>query len=77
MELNNATTRVLSVRLPADLAAEMELVCRVDEVSISEVLRAGAYRHVATRRADEGFQVRLKERLEKDREVLERIAWEP
>jgi hypothetical protein len=49
-------------------------VSPVDEVSVSEGIRPAIYRYVATRRADKGFQARLRERLEKDREVLERLA---
>lgn len=67
-------TKVMSLRLSEELAAEMAYVCRVDEVSVSEGIRAAIYRHVATRRADKGFQARLRERLEKDREVLERLS---
>jgi hypothetical protein len=67
-------TKVMSLRLAEDLAAEMAFVCRVDEVSISEGMRAAIYRHVAARRAVERFQVRLRERLEKDREVSERLT---
>lgn len=67
-------TKVMSLRLAEDLAAEMAYVCRVDEVSISEGIRAAIYRHVAARRADERFQARLRKRREKDREVLERLA---
>ena len=67
-------TKVMSLRLAEDLAAEMAYVCRVDEVTVSEGIRATIYRHIATRRADKGFQARLRERLERDREVLERLA---
>ena len=67
-------TKVLSVRLPEDLAGEMAYVCRVDEVSISEGMRAAVYRYIEVRRADKRFQARLKARVEKDREVLERLG---
>lgn len=67
-------TKVMSLRLSEDVAAEMAFVCRVDEVSISEGFRAAVYRHIASRRADECFQARLRERLEKDREVSERLS---
>lgn len=67
-------TKVLSVRLPEDLAGEMAYVCRVDRVSVSEGIRAAIYKHVAARRGDENFQARLREQQEKDREVLERLA---
>jgi hypothetical protein len=67
-------TKVMSLRLSEDLAAEMASICRVDEVTISEGIRAAIYRHIAARRADKRFQERLREQLEKDREVLERLA---
>jgi hypothetical protein len=67
-------TRVMSLRLAEDLAAEMASICRVDEVTVSEGIRAAIYRHTAARRADKRFQERLREQLEKDREVLERLA---
>ncbi len=73
----NESTEVLSVRLPLDLAAELRLICRVDRVSISEGLRASAYKYVAIRRADGEFQARLKELVERERETVERIARAP
>jgi len=68
-----APPKTMSLRLPQDLAAELESVCRVDEVPMSEAIRAAVYRHIAARRADKRFQERLREQLEKDREVLERL----
>ena len=67
-------TRVMSLRLAEDLAAEMAAICRVDDVTVSEGIRAAIYRHIAARRADKRFQERLREQLEKDREVLEGLA---
>jgi hypothetical protein len=67
-------TKVMSLRLSEDLAAEMASICRVDEVTVSEGIRAAIYRHIAARRTDKRFQERLKEQLEKDREVLERLS---
>jgi len=49
-------------------------ICRVDDVTVSEGIRAAIYRHIAARRADKRFQERLREQLEKDREVLEGLA---
>ena len=67
-------TKVTTLRLPTDLAAELSVVARADDLPISEVVREAIGKHIATRRADEDFQARLKEQLEKDREVLERLA---
>lgn len=67
-------TKVTSIRMPAELAAQIEAVARAEGVSISELMRAAAYRYIATRRADHDFQKRLSKRLEEDREVLELLA---
>jgi metal-responsive CopG/Arc/MetJ family transcriptional regulator len=67
-------TKVMSLRMPAELAAQIDAVARTEGVSISETMRAAAYRYIASRRADHDFQERLKKRLEEDREVLELLA---
>lgn len=67
-------TKTTSLRLSSDLAAELSAVARAEGVPISDVVRAAIGKHIATRRADEEFQARLKEQMEKDREVLERLA---
>lgn len=72
--LDATGTKVMSVRLPVDLADEIAVVARADEVSISEAIRAAIYRHIATRRADERFQTRLREQMERNRKVSERLA---
>jgi len=68
------TARVMSLRLPEHLGAELQAVARAEEVPISEVIRAAIYKHIAERRADKGFQEQLRKRMEADREVLERLA---
>lgn len=63
-------TKVMSLRLSEDLAAEMASICRVDEVTVSEGIRAAIYRHIAARRADKRFQAKLKRRLERNSKPL-------
>jgi Arc/MetJ-type ribon-helix-helix transcriptional regulator len=58
---NAAPTKMTSLRLPADLAAELSAVARAEGVSISDVVRAAIGKHIATRRVDESFQARLRE----------------
>ena len=41
---------------------------------VSEAVREAIEKHIAERRADKGFQERLKELLEEDRKVLKRLA---
>jgi len=68
------TTKVMTVRLAEDLAAELAVVARTDEVPVSESVREAIENHIAARRADSAFQARLKERLEQEREILERFT---
>jgi hypothetical protein len=67
-------TKVLSLRLANELAAEVASFARVEEVTISETIRAALYRYITTRRTEEDFKKRLKKRLEEDREFLESLA---
>lgn len=74
MTEESMSTKAMSLRLPKDQAAELAAVARTDEMPISEVVREAIHNHIAARRADKDFQKRLKQRLEEDREVLERLA---
>jgi predicted DNA-binding protein len=67
-------TKATSLRLSPELAAELSAVARADGVPISDVVRAAIGKHIATRRADDDFQTRLKEQMEEDRKVLERLS---
>lgn len=67
-------TKATSLRLSPELAAELEAVARAQGVTISEVVRAAVSNHIASVRADDRFQARLREQMEKDRELLERLA---
>lgn len=68
------TTKVTSLRLPDYMAAELAAVARADDMPVSEAVREAIEKHIAERRADKGFQERLKELLEEDRKVLKRLA---
>jgi hypothetical protein len=61
------TIKAMSIRLPADKAAELEAFTRPAPARPID-------RDIAARQADHDFQKRLKRRLEEDREVLERLA---
>lgn len=60
-------TKVTSIRMPAELAAQIDAMARAEGVSISETMRAAAYRYIATRRADHDFQQRLSKRRRRPR----------
>lgn len=67
-------TKATSLRLSPELAAELAAVARAQGVTISEVVREAVSSHIATVRSDDGFQASLREQMEKDRELLERLA---
>ena len=67
-------TKVISIRVPTELAGQVDAMARAEGVSVSEAMRAAAYRYIATRRADQDFKERLKKRLEEDAEILKRLA---
>jgi Arc/MetJ-type ribon-helix-helix transcriptional regulator len=64
----------ISVRVPDELAAEITVIARIEDVSVSEVIRAAIYRHLSLLNTDAAFQDRLRKRLDEDREILERYA---
>ncbi|HET7052443.1 MAG TPA: ribbon-helix-helix domain-containing protein [Solirubrobacterales bacterium] len=70
--MNN--TKVISIRMPDELAGQIDAMARAEGVSVSEAMRAAAYRYIAIRRADQDFKERLRKRLEEDAEILKRLA---
>lgn len=66
--------RAISVRISDEMVDELDQIARISGVSISEVIREAICGYFSACRTDERFQARLRERLEKDREVLERLA---
>lgn len=69
----DALTRVTTLRLPAELAEEVEFVARIDGKPVSEFIRDAIAAHLASRRADPEFQQRLEARIKADREILKRL----
>jgi len=60
----NMNAKVTSVRLPKELADELDAVARADRLPVSELVRAALYRFIAERRSEPGFKERLAEVLE-------------
>ena len=67
-------TKVLSLRLPEEIAVEIAAVARANGVSVSKAIRMAIEDYVAAQRADKGFKERLKQRLEEDRKIFERLG---
>ncbi|MEX2196823.1 MAG: ribbon-helix-helix protein, CopG family [Thermoleophilaceae bacterium] len=66
--------KAMTLRLPDDKAAELEAIARADEMPISEAVRSAIEHHIESRRADKDFQARLASLIERDKEILERLA---
>lgn len=67
-------TKAMTLRLPADKAAELEAVARVDNVPVAEAVRTAIDERIERRRQDKDFQDRLRTIVEQDRAILDRLA---
>jgi len=64
----------MTLRLPAEQAAELEAVARAEGVSVSDAVREAIAEHIERKRNDKAFRERLRAVMERDREILERLA---
>ena len=64
----------MTLRLDDDQAAELEAIARIEDVSVAEEVRRALGAHIAARRKDRSFQARLKASMERNQEILKRLA---
>ena len=64
----------LTVRLDDDLAADTAALARAEGVSINETVKQALKETVERRRKDPAFRRRVRQIIEEDRELLERLA---
>ena len=62
------------MRLPAELADEAEAVARVRGSSVNQLIIDSLRAEIERVRADDDFASRAKQLIERDRELLERLA---
>ena len=67
-------TKQTTVRLPDDLADDAEAVARVRGDSVNQLIIDSLAAEIVRVRADEDFTARAKKLLERDREILDRLA---
>jgi hypothetical protein len=67
-------TKNLTVRLPDDLAADAEALARVEGKSVNETIKDALTEAVERKRRDPKFKARVRQIIEEDRELLERLA---
>lgn len=63
-----------TVRLDDDQAEELEAVAKVEGVSVAEEIRQAITTRLAERRKDDEFRKRLRQSLEDNKRILERLA---
>jgi RNase adaptor protein for sRNA GlmZ degradation len=66
--------KVTTIRIPEDMAVEVELVARVLSITASEVYRTAIAEYLTRRKSEVEFRQRLARRIEEDRRILERLA---
>ena len=66
--------KAMTVRIDLETAEQLEAVAQVEGRPVSEVIRAALLSHIEDRRKDAGFQKRLRDSLERNRTVLERLS---
>jgi predicted transcriptional regulator len=71
---HDTMTKNMTVRLPDELAADTEALARVSGKSVNETIKDALADAVAARRRDPKFKARIREIIEEDRELLERLA---
>ena len=71
---HGAMTKNLTIRLDDDLAADTEALARAEGQSLNETIKLALREAVALRKKDPAFKRRLRQIIEEDRELLERLA---
>lgn len=66
--------RNMTLRLTDEQAEELEAIARVENVPIAEEVRRAIAELIEARRQDSAFQARLRSSMERNREILERLA---
>lgn len=67
-------TRARTLRLTVEEAETLEAIAGVDDVSVNEEIRRAITAHIEARRRDADFRKRLEASIERNQEILERLA---
>jgi hypothetical protein len=64
----------MTLRLETAQADELEAIARAEGISLSDAVRQAIGEHIERKRKDKAFRDRLRAVMERDREILERLA---
>ena len=67
-------TKQTTVRLPDELADQAEAVARIQDTSMNQLIIDSLTKEIDRVRADDDFTNRARRLLERDKELLERLA---
>jgi predicted transcriptional regulator len=62
--------KAMTIRLTTDQAEALETVATVEDIPVSEVIRAAIEEHIDSRKKDPAFQDSLRDRLARARRLL-------
>jgi predicted transcriptional regulator len=62
--------KAMTIRLSAEQAEALETVASIEDLPVSEVIRAAIAQHIDTRKKDPSFQEGLKEKIKRERRFL-------
>jgi hypothetical protein len=66
--------KVTTVRMPEELAEQVEVVARGRGVSVNTVVLDALHAEIKRVKSDKRFMCHLRELTERDREILDRLA---
>jgi predicted DNA-binding protein len=69
-----ATSKNMTLRLSAEQADELDVVARAEGMTVSDAVREAISEHIERKRKDKAFRERLRAVMDRDREILERLA---
>jgi len=68
--------KAMTIRLSAEQAEALETVATVEQMPVSDVIRAAITEHIAARRRDPQFREGLEARIARARRLLDRPSGE-
>lgn len=66
--------KTLSLRIDDEQARALDALAMADETSVSDVIREAIADRIEKRRADKGFQERLRQAIARNQEALDLLA---
>ena len=71
---HDVMTKNFTLRLPDEIAADVEAVARVEGTSVNETVKQALLEAINSRRRDPNFRMSLRRIVKEDQELLERLA---